>query len=43
MNQLDKYNNIRDIFNDTFKLNDIINDVNIYCNNITNKLISVVY
>lgn len=43
MNQIDKYNNIRNIFNDTLKLNNIINDVNIYCNNITNKLISVVY
>ena len=41
MNQLDKYNNIRQIFNNTFEINDIIEDTNIYCSNINNKLISV--
>lgn len=43
MNQLDKYNNIRNIFNDTFDINDIINDLNIYCTNISNRLIAVNY
>lgn len=41
MNQLDKYNNIRQIFNNTIEINDIIEDTNIYCTNISNKLISV--
>jgi flap endonuclease-1 len=40
MNQMIKYNNIRNIFNDTIDISDIINDVNIYCSSITNKLIT---
>lgn len=41
MNQLDKYNNIRQIFNNTIEINDIIEDTYIYCSNINNKLITV--
>jgi 5'-3' exonuclease len=38
LNQLNKYNNVRNIFKETFEIKDIIHDINIYCSNISKKI-----
>jgi flap endonuclease-1 len=41
MNQMVKYESVRNLFSETFNFNDIMSDANIYCTSITNKLVAV--
>jgi flap endonuclease-1 len=41
MNKLEKYNSIRVLFNTTFTINDIIDDINIYSTKLNRKIMSI--